>query len=192
MSKKIIFPILISLSLISCASVIAVSVKSNELDACYKQLPSSLLSALKKTYSEYRIVTASDYAHETIEWEKQYHDGNECLSVTKGDFDGNNEIDFAILLTDASENEILIAARSSKSSWIIEKLLDFNQGRLGTSYVNKLPPGNYEDIWGGGEEIGRVKRIFSDKQGIITGTIESSGVAYFYYDNRWIHLWLSD
>ena len=192
MNRIIILVISISLLLYSCASMNSGSENLNELDACFKQIPSSLLTSLKQLYSDYRIVTVSDYFKGTIEREKQYHDGNECLSVTKGDFDGNKKTDFALLVTDVSGNEMLIVARNKNNSWVIDKLLDFNQGRLGTSYVNTLPPGNYADVWGGGKEIGRVEKFSSDKQGVITGTIESSGVAFFFTEDRWIHIWLSD
>jgi hypothetical protein len=192
MNRIIFFLFSTSLLLHLCVLINSASVESNALDACLKQIPSSLLSSLKQLYPEHRIVTVSDYSYETIQWEKQYHDGNECLSVTKGDFDGNNKTDYAFLLTNVSKNEILIAARSKNNSWVIDKILNFNQGRLGTSYVNTLPPGNYADIWSGGEGIGRVENFSSDKQGIITGTIESSGVAYFFNNDGWVNLWLFD
>jgi len=165
---------------------------SQELDACHKQIPQSLIIELKREYPLYRLVIVSDYAPETIKYEKQYHEGNECLSIISADFDGNSENDFGVLITDNANNEVLIVARSIKNKWIIEKLMDFNQGRLGTSYVNRIDPGTYEDIWGNGSKPGRVEKISTNKPGIITGTIESSGVAYFYTENKWVHLWLCD
>jgi hypothetical protein len=151
------------------------------------------MSLINQKMPGFRFVSSSDYLRETIEMEKQYHDGNECLSVTTGDFDGNKRTDIAFLVTDDSGREKLVVARSLNiDSWTIDILLDFNNSSLGTSHVNTIPPGTYEDIWGGGEEVGRVNKYSSVNQGIISGTIESSGVAYFFDKGRWIHLWLSD
>jgi len=193
MKRLGVFLTTISLFLYSCASLNTGSENLLEPDACLQQIPLSLVNSLKQLFPEYRIVSVSDYLNETIEKQKQYNYGNECLSLTIGDFDGNGEVDYVFLVTNGSRTEKLIAARSAKNDfWIIDKLLDFKNNSLGTSYVYTIPPGIYEDMGGGREESGRVGLYSSNKEGILTGTIESSGTAYFFSEDRWIHLWLFD
>lgn len=67
---------------------------------------------------------------------------------------------------------------------------------LGTSCVDIIKPGDYQDMFALGPEYepnpGRVKRFRSPQPGFVAGTIEASDEAFFLTGKRWVHLWLSD
>ena len=56
-------------------------------------------------------------------------------------------------------------------------------------------PGKYERteaLDGPVSEPGERESYTSKRQGIVAGTIESSGAAFFFDGNAWIHVWISD
>lgn len=155
---------------------------------------------LPKKYPEFRLAHVSDYYKEDIEQHKKNHNGNPCLAVASADVDGDGFSDFAFFLTDTEKNTLLIAARHlSGKTWEITKLDDFPKEGPGRSYVEKLKAGSYQDLFDTDgapleytPEPDRVRKYKARHSGFIAGTIESSGIAFFFTGKHWVHLWLSD
>jgi hypothetical protein len=170
------------------------------LGTCEARLPQSLRQSLHEKYPAYRVAEVSDYPKEDIDLHKKNFDGDPCLSVASGDVDGDGSLDFAVLITDKSRHTLLIAARNvAGEEWAIAELSDFGNEGPSNSYVDPLPADSYDDMYATDKgpsdyvpEPGRVKRYKAVHPGFIAGTIEASGVGYFFTGKRWVHLWLSD
>lgn len=175
-------------------------VQAEAAGACAVKLPDSLRQRLAKDYPNYRVAEPSDYFKEDVDLHKQNSNGDPCLSVASGDVDGDGSRDFAVLITEKSGHILLVAARNvSGRKWIISELSDFGNERPIRSYVDPLPADSYEDMYAADEapsdyvpEPGRVERYKAVHPGFIAGTIEASGVGYFFNGKQWVHLWLSD
>ena len=170
------------------------------LGTCESKLPEALRQSLHEKYPAYRVAEVSDYYKEDVDLHKKNSAGDPCLSVASGDVDGDGSLDFAMLITDKSRHTILVAARNvAGKTWVISELSDFGNEGPSRSYVDQLPPDSYEDMYATDKgpsdyvpEPGRVKRYKAVHPGFIAGTIEASGVGYFFTGKRWVHLWLSD
>jgi hypothetical protein len=168
-------------------------------DQCAARLPDSLLKLLATRFPSYRLPRVSDYTAEDIGLREKDHPGDHCLGVASVDVDGDGSKDFAFLLADQAGTTRLMAARDVKGGWSVAKLSDFGKNQIGHSYVDTLEPGSYQDLYDSPQapadyvpEPGRLRRFKSARPGFMAGTIEASGVAYFYTGTRWIHLWLQD
>ena len=167
------------------------------IDTCEAIFPETLKAALKIQYPAYRVVRVSDYNARTIKELRGSDPTKACLAVASADIDGDGFRDIGFFLTDLSGQTVLLAARHFKGrSWQISKLMDFPKGELGSSYVEVIEPGSYEDMYADTpdyeEEAGRLELFKSNTSGFLAGTIDSSGVAFFFSGTQWVHLWLSD
>ena len=185
------------LLLLTCASVVA---QTPSPDPCKALLPASLREVLPKRFPGYRLARVSDYVKRDVDQHKKKNNGNPCLGIASTDVDGDSFPDFAFFLTYKSRHTLLIAARNvAGKTWEISKLDDFGKEGPGHSYVEVMEPGSYKDMYAAADapaeykpEPGRVRRFKAIHSGFIAGTIESSGVAFFFTGKRWVHLWLSD
>ena len=91
---------------------------------------------------------------------------------------------------------LLIAARHQQGSgWFIEELRNWDSPLLGSLYVETKRSGHYErseSLDAPASEPGELEKFDSKFTGIVSGSIESSGVAYFFDDKKWVHVWISD
>jgi hypothetical protein len=169
-------------------------------DPCDAKLPPSLRALLTTRFPGFRTARLADYLAEDIEEHKKNSNGDPCLGIASTDVDGDGFPDFAFLLANGKPHAILVAARHlGGKTWELSVLTDFGGDALGHSYVDTIAPDSYEDLYASDrapadyvDEPGRVRRFKAKYPGFIAGTIEASGVAFFYSGKRWVHLWLSD
>lgn len=165
-------------------------------DACNSVLPFSLKKAIKTQYPKYRIARSSDYSKEELIM--QFEDKpNPCPAVASADADGDGTSDYALFIADAYQHTLLIAARNmGGKKWLLYELQDFTKEKIGSSYVEQIKAGAYEDLYANSPEYidrkGMLRKYTSSRPGFIAGTIGSSGVAYFFSGNHWVHLCIFD
>lgn len=175
--------------------------QTSSSNPCEAILPANLREILTQKYPGYRMARISDYLKEDVEQHKKEHKGNPCLGVASTDVDGDGFPDFAFFLTNKAKHTSLISARNpSGKTWEVFKLYDFGKEGPGHSYVEPLESGSYQDLFDINDENpseftpepGRVRKFKAKHAGFIAGSIESSGIAFFFTGKRWVHLWLSD
>lgn len=165
-------------------------------DVCDSILPASLKEVIKTQYPKYRIGRLSDYSKEALMM--QYDDKpNPYPAVASTDVDGDGSTDYAFFITDESLHTLLISARNLRGKkWQLYKLEDFKKETIGSSYVESIKAGSYQDLYANSpeyqDEPGRLRKYTSKRPGFIAGTMEASGVAFFFTGKRWVHLCLSD
>lgn len=193
---KILKRSLLFIFLLACAGAYA---QTPTLEPCEAQLPASLREALPKKFPEYRLARVTDYYKESVDQHKTENHGNPCLAVAAADVDGDGFSDFAFFLTQEKHTVLIAARHVSGKAWDISMIDDFGNEGPGRSYVEKIKAGSYQDIFDTDDapseytpDPGRVRRYKASHFGFVAGTIESSGVAFFFTGKRWVHLWLSD
>jgi len=163
-------------------------------DPCRSRIPKTLAHLLAGKFPEYRLPTLDDHLPEDIAHHQKYG-GDGCLSVASGDFDGDKIQDIAVILTNNEKTKvILIAALKRKDRWEISQLPTWCESIV-RCYVQVLQPGAYERSQSLHDPIvepNERQHLTSKNAGILSGTIESTGVAYFYSNRKWLYVWVMD
>lgn len=158
-------------------------------DPCSAALPVSLRAAAQAAFPAYRLPNLGD-----LHLGRANQRGQECIAVAKGDFDGDGRGDYGVLLTARDGNSaVLVAALCAGDKWRLDNLSVYDKKELVDLYVTTATPGEYKAF----EELSELRpgerRSFRSKhQGIVTGTLEASAIAYFWTPEGWIHVWISD
>ncbi len=166
-----------------------------KLDPCTGAIPSHAADAVKRVDPKYRLPLSSDSLPEDVAMNRQ-QGGTGCLLVSVGNFTGAGKKDYALVLRSAGGQSVrVVGAYQRSETWRVDTLAEW--GDDVRPYVELIGAGSYgsiADIPGPGEEEepGHVRHVDSVFPGILTGTIEASGVAYCHVKGKWIHVWLSD
>jgi hypothetical protein len=161
-------------------------------DACATDLPQAVKSAAARLFPGYRLPKQSDNLDEDIKFNLE-HGGDGCLGVASGDFNGDGKKDFAFLV--AGKSKVWLAVAMSRGeSWLLEKVwFAGDTGDRIRLYVDTAAPGKFDDL-GLSESLepGQVETFTSDNEVIVTGTTESTGIAFMRTPKGWVHVWISD
>jgi hypothetical protein len=172
------------------------AVNARASDACAAAVPDTLRAVISGQYPKFRLPRQSDYDAEDIKYNLA-HGGTGCLGVAHGTYYHEGAAtDYAINLTSAEgAYTLFIVAHSVHPTWRLERVWDWGNSAGGHLYVETTTPGKYERteaLDGPVSEPGERESYTSKRQGIVAGTIESSGAAFFFDGNAWIHVWISD
>ncbi len=168
------------------------------VDDCAHLLPRSLLQVVTAAYPDSHFGSSLDYSLEDLaEFRGQ---GQPCPAVDTADVTGDGKDDYGFLLVTSTQDVVLLAATSQpRQRWKLHLLMDWGDSVVSGLYVSSIDPGKYEDLDAAENapaayepEPGRVKKLTAVRPGFISGKIDSSGAAFFYVDQHWVHLWLAD
>jgi hypothetical protein len=161
-------------------------------DACQLRFPKSLAHALVDRFPEHRLPTLRDLsAPDRAAWLKS-QGGDACLLTAVADFDGDGSLDVAAVMPSRKgESAILIVALDRRGGWDVSSLPFW--GNAARAYVQLLPPGTYRRPDSVDHEAAPPERksITSHGVGFVSGTMEATGVAYFYDHGSWIYVWIA-
>ena len=165
-------------------------------DACAAAVPDTLRVVISQQYPKFRLPQQSDYDSEDIKYNLA-HGGNGCLGVAHGAYYHEGAAtDYAInLQSSEGAHTLLIVAHPANQTWRLERVWDWGNSAVGHLYVDTTEPGKYERteaLDGPVSEQGEQENYTSKREGIVAGTIESSGAAFFFDGKSWIHVWISD
>lgn len=184
------------LACLSSAVLLSPETNAGTPDSCSGMLPRGLREAVQRQYAAYRLPRESDNVPDDIRVNRE-HGGSGCLGVTVGRYRGGKSSDYALLLYSSAFDDralLVVASQSGASQWRLELLRDWGGGR-GVLYVESARPGKYTRFGGlDGPlgEPGELSQFISALPGIVSGRVESSGVAYFFTAKHWVHVWVSD
>lgn len=163
-------------------------------DICLAMIPPQLAAQLQSENPDYALPTLADVPVDRLIATAQAGSWP-CPFVAIGDFDGDGNLDRAVLLRHKSEPTVrLIAARHENGQWRIELKKDWPI-RIVDAQVEPLEAGLYEQTKGGkdaAKQIDNLKSIQSDHAGFVAGQYEGGKQAYFYINNEWQDIWLED
>ena len=167
-------------------------------DACEAKLPPSLRAEFKQAFPGHRQIVTSDYEPSELAAESKYHRGSRCIAVEPGDFNGDRRRDFVFLALSSTKSVVALVALRLKAGWQIRELLDLGFDQPGCCYANVLAPGTYKNFYGTAPDPQSLpapdeRLTFTSKtQALVVGAIESTGVAFFFSEGRWLHVRVSD
>jgi hypothetical protein len=154
-------------------------------DACRKQIPASLVSALEKTFPGFDAPLVSDNDPDDVEYSLK-HGGTGCLGVAPGDFDGDGRKDFALALTPRKgQGAIVVVALRARVGWSFKTIYSVdNRRRL---YVETVSPGRYEDTGSSEDpkESGELDVLTCPHSGVVTGETEATGTVFCLVSGDW-------
>lgn len=163
-------------------------------DACEARVPDALKTALSRDFPGYRLPRFSDNLGGDIEYNKQ-HGGDGCLGVATGDFNGDGQMDYGLLLAaPKGEQTLLVAALRTSEGWKLERLRTW-EGERFRLYAAVAAPGKYtrsESFDYPPGEPNEKESVESTTPGIVTGRTEASGIYYFWTPAGWVHVWAID
>lgn len=163
-------------------------------DPCQRGVPTDLAKLLMQRFPDLRMSKLTDHWLDAISYDRK-NGGNGCLSVVISDFNGDKKDDAAILLTNNEKTIIqLVATLQRKNGWDVYNLTTWCKN-ITHCYVEKLEPGLYTRtlaIDGPVSQPDERESIRSKNTSIVSGTLESSGVAYVFSDGKWLYVWVSD
>ncbi len=117
------------------------------------------------------------------------------MLVASADFNGDLQPDYALILKTLNGSGVrVVAALSQGKRWGIVSIRTWS-APIGGQYVRALEPGHYKRtraLDGPVAESGELLEFTSKRPGFVTGTLESSGAAYFLDRGKWVHVWVSD
>jgi len=154
---------------------------------CTRLLPGRLMHILEKIYPSYELARKTEEPAPGVE-----NDVPSCRGNAIDDFDGDGQQDYGVLLRRKGESAVRVVVALNRGRRYKVRTLGEWDGEPSDQYIDVIEPGEYESIETDTAEPGEVSEISSRYPGVITGTEESSGVAYFYKEGKWVHLWLSD
>jgi hypothetical protein len=163
-------------------------------DSCSVLIPSGARQAITTAYPQYLLPTEADNLEELVKLNRE-EGGTGCFGVATGKFRGDLKDAVAVLLHKKKGNTLLVVAFPVGDIWKTELLRDWGAGERNYLYVNFVGPGTYkrfDELEGPVSEPGEKLTFTSKSPGLVTGRIESSGVAYFFTGKKWVHVWISD
>jgi len=163
-------------------------------DVCNKEIPNSLAKVLATQFPEYRLPRLVD-ADPDVTVYRRANKLDPCALVATGDFDGIAKGDVAILLSHrTSKKALLVAALRRSKDWSLYPLRTWCES-ISSCYVETGQAGKYKMTesydYTKGDPDSR-EQLVSTNQVIISGTPESTAIAYVFQKGRWQYVWISD
>jgi hypothetical protein len=175
------------------ALALAASPLAAAADACQTQLPVAMRSAVEAAFPSYRTPVVTDNLPDDVEWSLRQK-GNGCLGVAIADFDGDGKRDFLLGLTERNgSGATVVVALADGAKWTLHQLDQWKDGRS-RLYVSAGKPDTYKrtEALSGPLGVGELSPLTCKTSFAVFGTTESTGVAYCYQNNHWVHVWIAD
>jgi len=180
--------------LIALAATTALAAPTAATDICLAMLPPQLAAILERGQPDHTLPLLTDTPPERLlalansgSWP--------CPFVAAADFDGDGDLDRAVLLKRTSEPGVRLAiARNDDGEWRIELQKDWPVALI-LAVVAPLEAGLYEQTKAGpnvAAQLDALNAIQADHGGFVAGQVEGAKVAFFYVDGAWRELWLQD
>lgn len=182
------------LTALAAAAALAAPVPTPATDICLAMVPPRLLVLLARELPDYVLPQLLD-AHVDRLMSIAAQGDWPCPFVAIADFDGDGNLDRAVVLRHKSEPSTrLIAARNDDGQWRIELQKEWPIA-LSAAVVEPLEAGLYEQIQTGrnaAAQLDNLNSIQSDHPGFLAGQAEGAKAAFFYQNNKWQEIWVED
>jgi len=181
-------------ALVLAAAVAAPASPAPAGDICLAMIPPRLAAQLRQENPDYDLPTLGDVpidrllaAAESGTWP--------CPFVAIADFDGDGNLDRAVILRHRSEPTVrFVVVRNDEGHWHDEVQKDWPI-RIVDARVEPLEAGLYEQTKGGrdaAKQIDNLKSIQADHAGFAAGQTEGGKQAFFFVNNAWQEIWLEE
>jgi hypothetical protein len=179
---------------VAAAAALAAPVPTQATDICLAMVPPRLMILIAREHPDYVLPQLLD-AHADRLVGLALQGGWPCPFVAIADFDGDGNLDRAVVLKHKSEPTTrLIAARNIDGQWRIELQKEWPIALSG-AVVEPLEAGLYEQVQASrntAAQLDNLNSIQSDHAGFLAGQAEGAKAAFFYQNNKWQELWVED
>jgi hypothetical protein len=162
-------------------------------DLCRAMLPPTLVMKLALSQSLYELPRLSDIQSEAL-LANSTIGGWPCPLVAVADFDGDSRWDRALVMRHKTDSTVrLIAALNTEAGWEISLQLDWPL-TIGDVDIAPLEPGLYDQVRTGADtaaQLDNIASIQADHSGFIVGQRDGKQAGYFWVNNAWQHVWLT-
>lgn len=161
-------------------------------DACRRQLPKELVSAIEDRFPEHRPPRENDNLPEDVAWARN-HGRSTCLSVASGDFYGHGKMQWAVALRSKknADSSLIVVANRSRSGWRFDKLLQWPTlaSRL---YVARELPGHYERGDRDPTSNNEPEQLKCQHDAVAIGETESGQINYCHVMGKWLSVTVAE
>lgn len=191
--------VVLFVGLFSVLLVFEAAQPASKTDFCASLMPEDLTSLVLARFPHARLPQSSEWTKDDVDYNIK-SGGTGCLGIIRGDFDGDKQNDFAFLLASTKKKGdilLMVARHQRGNQWMIEQLRNWTDSPIRRLYIEASRPRHYErakSLEGTLSEPGELEKFDSKFAGVVSGNIESSGVAYFFdgKNENWVHVWISD
>jgi hypothetical protein len=163
---------------------------------CAEKIPASLQLALLHYDLGFRIPRLADLDERSVGYDRE-NGGDGCYAVATGAFRRKGERDIALLLAPISGMvPRLVVATPRSRRWQVHSLpATYYCSSIALCYVEAGKPGRYDRTMAIPDPPSAPDErdsLNSRNPVIVSGTLESTGVAYAYLHRHWRYVWISD
>jgi hypothetical protein len=166
----------------------------HSLDVCEQKVPAPLRRVLSAKFPGFRPARFADQTGDVAEFNKR-SGGDGCITVAVGDFDGDGQMDVALLLTNPKSDVVrLVVALRRATSWATYRLPIWCRP-ISACYVQTTKPGLFrrsEALDTPLSSRDERNQIESQTESVISGTLEATGIVCVYAKEKWHYVWVSD
>jgi hypothetical protein len=163
-------------------------------DICLAMLPPRLSATLERGQPDYALPLLTDASPDRLLANAQAG-GWPCPFAAVADFDGDGDLDRAVLLRHKNEIGVrLVIARNEGGEWRIELQKDWPIA-LTSATLEPLEAGRHEQTKAGVDvaaQLDTLNVIEADHPGFLAGQTEGAKAAFFFQNGAWREMWVAE
>lgn len=178
--------------LVALTAISALAAPTAATDICLAMLPPRLAATLERGQPDHVLPLLTDAAPDRL-LDLAQTGGWPCPFAAVADFDGDGDLDRAVLLRHKLEPSVrLIAARNDNGEWRIEFQKDWPIA-LAAATLQPLEAGRYEQtktVVDAAAQLDTLNVVEADYAGFLAGQAEGAKAAFFFQNGAWREIWV--
>lgn len=179
--------------LVALAATISLASPTAANDICLAMLPPRLAVTLERGNPDHALPLLTDAAPDRLLAIAQSGSWP-CPFVAAADFDGDGDLDRAVLLKHKTDSGVRLVLARNDDEWRIDFQKDWPIAP-NAALVAPLEAGLYEQAKAGPDaaaQLDSLNSIQADHPGFLAGQAEGAKAAFFYLNGAWREMWVEE